>query len=391
MTIRDVLVQIYIFFITVRDFFLYRLLNPLATRTRPTRSAGKELLVVRCDAIGDYILFRDFLAEIKQSARFSGYRITLCGNALWRDVAERFDRAIIDDFIWLERKRFVKSARYRLGILNRVRARHYTCVINPAFSRDYFVDDEIVRYASANEKIGSSGDDANTFPLLKRLADRYYTSLIEATGDTMFEFNRNREFSQKLLGTPSAVDRPRLDVSAIKPPIELPGDFVVLFPSASIKYKRWDTANFAVIADHVAERYGLSIVVAGAPSDGTYAREIASRARCPFIDITGKTTIPELAAVLAKTRLLVSNDTVAVHLATAVGATSICISQGGRFGRFVTRSREVFPENYFIYPDEIMRDIDDPKLGEKYKYGSGLSINGIRPERVVALIDTILA
>ncbi|MDW8465862.1 MAG: hypothetical protein RML35_06685 [Chloroherpetonaceae bacterium] len=63
----------------------------------------KTLLILRLDEIGDYVLFRNFLKEIRESERFKDYKITLCGNAAWKDLAEAFDKESVDEFIWISK------------------------------------------------------------------------------------------------------------------------------------------------------------------------------------------------------------------------------------------------------------------------------------------------
>ena len=40
----------------------------------------KSLLLIRLDAIGDYILFRNFIEELKKDEKYKHYSITLLGN-----------------------------------------------------------------------------------------------------------------------------------------------------------------------------------------------------------------------------------------------------------------------------------------------------------------------
>ena len=62
-------------------------------------SNSKNLLIVKMDAIGDYILFRNFLKAIKEDKKYSKYKITLCGNSVWKDISEKFDskETVFDD------------------------------------------------------------------------------------------------------------------------------------------------------------------------------------------------------------------------------------------------------------------------------------------------------
>src|ERR1700730_15679538 len=65
------------------------------------RSPKKRLLIIKADAIGDYILFRNFIELVKKSGKFKDHRIDLVGNKLWQDIALTYDREFIDNFIFL--------------------------------------------------------------------------------------------------------------------------------------------------------------------------------------------------------------------------------------------------------------------------------------------------
>src|SRR5262249_35483629 len=59
----------------------------------------------------------------------------------------------------------------------------------------------------------------------------------------------------------------------------------------------------------------------------------------PIHNRIGRTSLFELAALIARARLVVSNDTASAHLGAAVGTPVVCVLGGGHFGRF------------FPYPD----------------------------------------
>ena len=50
-----------------------------------------SLLLIRLDSIGDYVLFRNFIRELKTSEKYKNHHITLLGNASWKAVAEKLD------------------------------------------------------------------------------------------------------------------------------------------------------------------------------------------------------------------------------------------------------------------------------------------------------------
>lgn len=73
----------------------------------------KSLLLIRLDAIGDYVLFRNFIEVLKKSEKYKDYSITLLGNIAWKNLQEELDGEFIDNFIWLDRDRFNKDFLYR--------------------------------------------------------------------------------------------------------------------------------------------------------------------------------------------------------------------------------------------------------------------------------------
>lgn len=102
-------------------------------------------------------------------------------------------------------------------------------------------------------------------------------------------------------------------------------ELAALVPGARWLSKRWPVARFAAVAEALASRYGLRSVVVGGAADGPLAGAIAAAARAPVLDLTGRTTLKELAALLRRCRVVVSNDTGPMHLAAAVGTPTVAI------------------------------------------------------------------
>lgn len=81
--------------------------------------------------------------------------------------------------------------------------------------------------------------------------------------------------------------------------------------------RRWDPAAFAAVAEALhAERGARIILVGGADDDGAAVR---AALRVPALDLTGRTTLPELAGVLAAADLFIGADSGVMHLAAAAG------------------------------------------------------------------------
>jgi len=94
----------------------------------------KSLLIIRLDAIGDYVLFRNYIEVLKNSEKYKDYKITLVGNIAWKSIAEELDSKYIDNFIWTDREKFEKNFIYRYKKLKKISSKGYDVVINPTYS-----------------------------------------------------------------------------------------------------------------------------------------------------------------------------------------------------------------------------------------------------------------
>lgn len=106
----------------------------------------------------------------------------------------------------------------------------------------------------------------------------------------------------------------------------VPKNFVALHPGChgDLAVKRWPPAYYAAVADALAAD-GLGVVLVGGPDEAEVAGEVARAATAPTFNLAGKTSLPAVAAVLKKARLIVANDSGLMHLAAAVGTPVVGI------------------------------------------------------------------
>jgi ADP-heptose:LPS heptosyltransferase len=112
--------------------------------------------------------------------------------------------------------------------------------------------------------------------------------------------------------------RPHVPVSATLPFALPEGRRIALNPGAAEAWRRWPAESFAELVLRLRARQWTPILV-GAPADAELCAAIAARCQPPLENFAGRTSVPEMAALLQQTELLVSNDTGAVHIAAAAG------------------------------------------------------------------------
>jgi heptosyltransferase-3 len=113
-----------------------------------------------------------------------------------------------------------------------------------------------------------------------------------------------------------AVRRPLPAVGRLVPA----GPYVVVHPTASVPARSLDRHHAHRIAGELVRR-GHSVVLTGTDAD----RRAGLPADSPVVDLRGRTTLPELAAVLAGADCVVVGNTGPAHLAAAVGTPVVCL------------------------------------------------------------------
>ncbi len=363
-------------------YILFLITNFLAKQNRQIEN--NTLLLIRLDAIGDYVLFRNYIEVLKHSAKYKDCKITLVGNIAWKSIAQEFESELIDKFIWIERAKFEKNPFYRYEKLKEIVRSGYEVVLNPTYSRSFFADDSIVKIVNAKEKIGSIGDLSNIKKWQKNMSDKYYTKLIPAKDNIMFEFYRHREFFESLLDEKFDLQKPLIKLEPKKLDFILPKDYAILFIGASASFRKWDIQNFVKVGEFLKENYGYDIVLCGAPSDKEDAKEFKKYTKYDYIDLVGKTSLVDLLHVIYNGNLMISNETSAPHFAIALEMTNVfVIYNGNHYGRFTPYPKEICSSYHPIYHSQIEKDLDNyKKLSNSYGFRSSLDISEIGIEEV---------
>ncbi len=130
------------------------------------------------------------------------------------------------------------------------------------------------------------------------------------------------------LGAPPALPIFRLGLDAgvdISPliPEEADRPLAVLHPGARWTSKLWPPASWANLAEWFHGQ-GFRVAVTGSAADRELVAAIVRQSGAPILNLAGRTSLAELAAVLRRARLAVTTDTGAMHLAASPGDEGSC-------------------------------------------------------------------
>ena len=287
---------------------------------RELKLTGEErFLVIRTDRIGDLVLSTPVLEAIK--SRYPKAHVTMMVSPYAADVLENnpfLDQVMIDD---VEDKhkgvkglfllaREVREGKFEVGILLRPTLRlalmlflagvRYRIGTGFRFYQIFFN-----RKVYVHRKVNLKHEVEYNMDLLvplgivppKILPKVYVTSAGE-------EFVR-RTFDELNITPEDSV--------------------VVIHPGSGNSSLNLPVKRFAEVADDLIEKMGAKVVFTGLNNGKDMVEFIKSKMRYNPIDLVGKTTIPQLKAVLKNCNVLISNSTGPMHLSCALGTPTIAI------------------------------------------------------------------
>lgn len=89
--------------------------------------------------------------------------------------------------------------------------------------------------------------------------------------------------------------------------------------------KQWAPQRFAALADKIVANKQSKIIIMGDFSEQDIAEKVITSMKSKAIDFSGKTTLGQLAALLSRMRLVVTNDGGPLHMAAALGVKTVSI------------------------------------------------------------------
>lgn len=301
----------------------------------------KNILVIKVDAIGDYIIFRNFLEEIAKDAHENNQKVTLLGNELWKDLFLELDKNVVDDYLFLKNRKTWTDIYVILRIISRCR---YLKVINFHYSRNFFTD--TLTFATYSpQKIAMNGEKGRKNRSIKPITDKIYTFLVNIPVNLTSEFEYDNYFAEILLNRELKIQRPVIQLDIYKQQDVVNRfngeEYLVFAPGAGAVQRQLEKDVIVKITGFLCKNHIICFV--GSKADIPLVNYVKERLSMEgninienkIIDLTGKIQLNDTLYVIDNALFVLCNDSGIFHMAVALNKQVFCFAGGGHYDRFV--------------------------------------------------------
>jgi ADP-heptose:LPS heptosyltransferase len=290
-----------------------------------TQHKTREILAIKIDSIGDYVLMRNFWHEMKRSAKYKDIRLTVMVSDTIRGLAP-LDAGDVDEFLFVPHN-FWYNQRHNYGkiiddLFRQGMHKAYDEIIMPSYNRSIFMDfyDTLMPRIFAKSIVMQRGD-ANQ-DLRPRCATRIISDP-STIHSIKFEFDMNRHFFENLTGQEIFMDRPHIDARLLPAPkLKLPDRYAVINPGAQEYFRVWDIRNLARLAYMLCDEYGLPVVLLSSPEHKESCECIAGLTKADTLTIADMSLTGAM-SVMKGAEIYIGNDTGTTHIAMALDVKTI--------------------------------------------------------------------
>ena len=269
----------------------------------------RKILIIGLSCLGDNLLLTPAIKRIKETFPEGEFDIVVGPRAI--------------DFVlenpWFENYFVYDKKKNIFKLIKKLREKKY---------------DLIVDFRNSLLPFFLRGKFKLTFFIKEFFSDKIYTHESERILNFIKPFFGS-EKEIKLYFPVSAIHREKIKEMFRSYNIKNSDTVVVLNPGANFEKKRWKKENFAEVGKELIKTYDAKIFIIGGKKERELTKEVKELINHKnVVDLGGKTNLRELAALLEKTDLMITNDTGPMHLASAMGCPVVAIFGPGNPYRY---------------------------------------------------------
>jgi ADP-heptose:LPS heptosyltransferase len=299
----------------------------------------QQILFIRTDSIGDNILAASMLEPLRN--KYPNAKITL---VCQEHISEIYEVSpFVNNIITYRRKLILEDTLYRNSIIKKLQGLKADIAFNTIYSRQILADLLTIN-SNARVTIAFNGDLCNINENDRDELNKKYSHILYD------DFNDKPEIEKyEFFLTAIGISFEKLEpVIWLTPEDEKfanvffaendlnPAATIALFAGSDKEIRSYEKFGFA-IADICRENI-LAVIATGTEKQYQVSQKNLEDIRTKTINLCGKTSIRQTAAIIKQCRLAVGSETGTAQISCAVGTPNVVVLGGGHFGRFLPYS-----------------------------------------------------
>jgi len=283
----------------------------------------RNILCVRLDNAGDVVMTTPALRALKEAC--PERKITLLTSPPGARIAgliPEVDRCIVYGAPWVKATAPCRDARGEYALIRALkRERFDAAVIFTVYSQSPLPAAFLCYMSGIPERLAHCRE--NPYQLLTRWVPdpepkEYVRHEVERQLDLVASVGCSPRRDGLSLKVPDAAYR-RLERILAREGVDPQRPRIVLHCGSSAPSRRYPKGSFAKAARLLFKETGFTLLFSGTQEEREDIESIRAQAAVPSVSLAGKMNLEELAALLSRSALLISNNTGPVHIAAALG------------------------------------------------------------------------
>ncbi|UCB57436.1 MAG: lipopolysaccharide heptosyltransferase II [Candidatus Omnitrophota bacterium] len=278
----------------------------------------ERILIVNLNWRGDVLFSTPFIRALREA-----YPESFLATLLVRRCAPIVENSPhLDEVIIFDEDKNHKGLMGKLRLIRLLRAKHFDTVflLHRSFTRTLIcwlsgIPERIGYYTKKRARlltksIMPSKDEPHRIEYFLDIA-RSCGIKAENSGYDFFVSREDKDYIKELLHEEKLLKE---------------SDFlVVINPGGNWDLKRWPKENFSQLADRLIKECDAKVIITGAQDDLKLAQDIKAGMKNSPLILCGRTSLGQLAALMARVNLVISNDSGPMHIALSQKANVVCL------------------------------------------------------------------
>ena len=321
----------------------------------------KKVLILANLGLGDAMNFLTVADKYRKAYPKEEFEITLwVANHLdeLMKMETEFDKVELVPF-----NQITTDIKQRIALIKKIREYKYDVVVDIMGATGCTPSMYLMASSIANQKITIINKAYSICP--KFFTKKIYTKLIEIDDKKITNIEYYHYLINEILGIKD--DEIKFHkVKEIELNLDLPNEYYIVFPSASLDKKKWEYEKYGELIEKIYEKTKLPVIFCGTNSDLTDVNEVIKNIKnAKYINCLGKSSVVEFIEIIRRAKFVITNDTGAYHIALSFEVPVSIITGGYTYDGFVTYD---FKNNKYKKPYIITDKRECFNCNSKCKY-----------------------